>query len=126
MQPVAVQDVAHCFAESLNRTETIGKTLDLGGPKSYSWKELYTVCKQTIPGAKKWKPMVGQPVFIAKMLAGTIMKTPLVPANLKFNHGQVQMSQEDSVCDHHIVERTFDMRMRDFEEELASYSGRIP
>jgi hypothetical protein len=43
----------------------------------------------------------------------------------RFDRGQVQMSQEDNVCDHTIAERAFDMRMRSFEEDLALYADLI-
>ncbi|MCP4251677.1 MAG: NAD(P)H-binding protein [bacterium] len=125
LQPVSVRDVAHCFVDALNRRETVGRAYDLGGPKTYSWREIYAVAKRLIPGARRWKPRIGQPVFMARMLAATLMKTPLVPARLKFNADQVIMSQEDSICDHTAVESAFGIQLRDFEAELAEYGGRI-
>jgi NADH dehydrogenase len=125
LQPVSVRDVAYCFVDALHRPETIGKTFELGGPKAYTWKQLYQSCKRIIPCAKRWKPLVGQPVPIAKLLAMTVMKTPLVPAKLKFNVAQVQMSQEDSVCESTPIERTFGIKLRHFEEELATYADLI-
>ena len=44
----------------------------------------------------------------------------------RFDAGQVQMAVEDSVCDHTIAEKVFDMSMRDFEEELSFYADQIP
>ncbi len=125
LQPVSVKDVAYCFVEALRRDATISQTYSLGGPRPYSWKEMYALCRRLIPGAKRWKPMVSQPVPIAKMLAMTVMKTPFVPPNLKFNIGQVQMSQEDSVCAIEPVEEAFDIKLRDFESELARYAPLI-
>ena len=125
LQPVSVKDVAYCFVEALRRPATIGQTYAMGGPQTYSWKELYAACRRLIPGAKSWKPMVSQPVAVAKMLAGTVMKTPLVPGNLKFNVDQVQMSQEDSVCDVEPVQQAFDIELRDFESEMARYGELI-
>lgn len=121
LQPVSVRDVAYCFVHALTKNETIGKTYPMGGPKAYSWKELYAVCKRLLPGARTWKPMASMPVPVARLAAATVMKTPLVPAHLKFNAAQVQMSQEDSVCDTDAVESAFDVKLRDFEQELARY-----
>ena len=53
------------------------------------------------------------------------MRTPLVPERFKFNRSQVQMSQEDSVCDHTAVESAFGIKLRDFEAELAEYAAQI-
>lgn len=125
LQPVSVKDVAYCFVDAIKRAETIGKTYPLGGPVDYNWKELYETCRRIIPGSRKWKPLVSQPVAVAKLLARTVMKTPLVPAHLKFNVGQVQMSQEDSVCPIEPVESTFGIKLRDFERELTRYAALI-
>ena len=48
-----------------------------------------------------------------------------MPAGLRFNRDQIQMSQEDSVCDHALVESAFGIKLRDFERELATYAARI-
>jgi hypothetical protein len=86
-----------------------------------------------MPGAKHWKPLVSQPVAFAKFsailgqpvmaLAETIVPSMRV---FRFDAGQVQMSQEDSTCDHTIAEKAFNIRMRDFEQELSTYADRIP
>ncbi|MBI5765388.1 MAG: complex I NDUFA9 subunit family protein [Planctomycetes bacterium] len=125
LQPVSVKDVAHCFVAALSKPETIGRAFDLGGPEAVTWKELYRICRETIPGAKKWKPMVSQPVWAARLLASTVMKLPILPAMLRFNSGQVDMSQEDSVCDPAPVEKVFGIRLRDFRRELADYAALI-
>jgi NADH dehydrogenase len=125
LQPVSVRDVAHCFTEALHRPETVGRVYELGGPANYTWRQFYDVCKRLIPGARRRKPVVGMPLPVAKLLAATIMKTPLVPAGLRFNRDQIQMSQEDSVCDHAPVESAFGFKLRDFERELATYASRI-
>ncbi len=125
IQPVSVKDVAFCFVEALARDETIGQTYGLGGPRSYSWRELYAACRRLIPGARNWKPMVSLPLPVARLVAATVMKTPLVPHRLKFNGDQVQMSQEDSICPTDLVESTFGISLRDFEGELARYAALI-
>ena len=43
----------------------------------------------------------------------------------RFDSDQIKMSHEDNVCDHSVAEGVFDLRMRSFEEELASYAGSI-
>ena len=132
MQPVSVKDVAYCFVESLVRPESFGQVIPLGGPRPYSWIELYKTCRALIPGVQNWKPLVSQPVPVAKAIA--VASTPLMAlaemfvksAGLfRFDVGQVQMSQEDSTCDPTIAERMFGIKMRDFEEELALYADQI-
>jgi NADH dehydrogenase len=131
LQPVSVKDVAWCFVESLTRADTIGQTVPLGGPVSYSWKELYRVCQRLIPGARR-KRLVSTPVPLAKALPWAVMPA-LTAAGvfssklrlLRFNRDQVVMSQEDNVCDHTLAERAFGITMRVFEDELTEYADQI-
>ncbi len=90
------------------------------------------MCRASIPRARTWKPMVSLPVGLAKGLAA-VSGPPLALAELalpslgimRFDAGQVQMSQEDSLCDHTLAEQAFGIKMRPFEKELASYADQI-
>jgi len=125
VQPVYVRDVARCFVDALRRPETVGQTYPLGGPESYSWKELYALARRIIPRAKRSKPVVSIPLPVARVLAATVMRTPLVPSRLRFNADQVQMSQEQSVCSTEPVESAFRFKLRHFDRELARYAASI-
>lgn len=122
IQPVSVQDVAYCLVAAVTKPETIGGIYELGGPRAMTWRELYRTCQELMPGACRRRPIVGQPVFLAKLLATTLMRLPIVPAGLRFNLDQVQISQEDSVCDSNRIEQVFGLKLRDFREELARYA----
>ena len=125
VQPVSVRDVATCFVRCLSMPEAVNRVYELGGPERFTWKQFYNGCSRAIAGRRRLKVPV--PVFVAKLLARTIV--PLVPSFMmphKFNVAQVQMSQEDSVCDTDAVERDFGLALRDFRGELSSYAGRIP
>ncbi|MHC5111769.1 MAG: SDR family NAD(P)-dependent oxidoreductase [Planctomycetota bacterium] len=134
LQPVAVQDVAYAMVESLFRAELVGKIIPMGGPHSYSWKELYETCRRLIPGASRTKPMVSLPVPVARM-AALLASPPLaVPEMLpglrglgkfRFDRGQVTMAQENSTCDAGIAQDALGFTLRDFEVELSEYAGRI-
>jgi NADH dehydrogenase len=123
LQPVAVQDVAACFVSALHTDAAIGQSYDLGGPEQLTWREMYAACSQAITG--KTRRQLSVPVGVAHLVASTVMKTPLVPVALKFNHGQIDMSQEDSTCDIRPVEETFEIKLRGFREELRNYAGQI-
>ena len=124
LQPVSVLDVAYCMVAAIGMEATIGQTYSMGGPEVVTWKQLYTVCARAIAG--KAKRQISVPIPLAKLLAVTIMKTPLVPKLLRFNRGQVQMSQEDSVCDTAPVEDTFGITLRSFEDRVKQYADLIP
>ena len=40
VQPVAIADVIHCLVSTIERSELAGRTLDIGGPKVYTYGEL--------------------------------------------------------------------------------------
>jgi uncharacterized protein YbjT (DUF2867 family) len=126
VQPVSVLDVACCAVAALRKPETIRQTYEMGGPRAMTWREMYVTCREEMPGAKHWKPVIGQPVCLAKLAAKTVMKLPILPPLLRFNADQVIMSQEDSVCDTGPVERAFGIKLRDFREELKQYAAGIP
>jgi NADH dehydrogenase len=132
LQPVYVKDVAYAFVESLLRPETIGQEIPLGGPRAYSWIQLYNACRAMLPNARNWKPLTSLPVSVAKVSA--LLSAPpmalaelIVPSIglLRFDTGQVDMALEESTCDHTIAEKLLGLKMRDFEAELSAYADRI-
>jgi len=132
VQPVSVKDVAYCFVQSLLNAETVGKTIPLCGPRPYTWIELYNACRANMPCAKRWKPLISQPVAIAKATAifgqpAMALAEAIVPSLglFRFDAGQVQMSQEDNACDCTAAQNMFNIRMRDFETELSAYADLI-
>ncbi len=60
----------------------------------------------------------GPPMSLAELVSPTI-------GMFRFDRGQVRMSQEDSICDHRIIEDVFGLTMRSFEEELGAYADQI-
>jgi len=132
IQPVYVRDVAQAFVEALSRDKTIDQVIPLGGPRAYTWLEMYEVCRRVMPGARRWKPYISLPPPVAKCMAAAsapaLSVAELVAPSIgkfRFDAGQVAMATEDSVCDHTIAQRAFDMKMRDFETELAAYAADI-
>jgi uncharacterized protein YbjT (DUF2867 family) len=118
LQPVWVDDVAHCFAAAVENKRAIGEIYPLGGPVAYAWPDLYEAVRRYLPQNQvRGKRIVGVPVWYAKLIAGM----PGVP----FNRGQVIMSQEDSICEVAKAEHDFDFKAADFEEKLADYGSKI-
>jgi NADH dehydrogenase len=76
-QPVWVEDVASCFVNSLQNTDTYGKTYELAGPKVYSFRELLKVIMNTL-GIQR--PIIGlndslsyAQAFMMEILPGHLM-----------------------------------------------------
>ena len=73
---------------------------------------------QPVPVAKAFAVLSAPPLALAELIFPSV-------GLLRFDRGQVQMSQENAVCDHTIAEQTFGITMRDFEQELALYADQI-
>jgi len=48
MQPVYVDDVCQAFVRALDAPETVGNTIEIGGPDRYSYRDLMQVVKQVL------------------------------------------------------------------------------
>lgn len=92
VQPIRVEDVARAFVDSLELSQTIHKTIDLVGPRSLTWPQMYQQFSKHVTG--KIKPTVGIPIWYARFL------TSLLPGSwLPFNRAQVEMAGQDNVSD---------------------------
>ena len=47
-QPIAVEDVARCMIESLERDDLVGKTIDIGGPQTLTYDEMMDLIAETL------------------------------------------------------------------------------
>jgi len=90
LQPVWVADVARAFAEILNHPSTIGQTLEVAGPKSYTLRELVDWTARTC-GLRRW--IIGLPNALSR-LQGWLMD--FVPGK-PFSTDNYQSLQIDSV-----------------------------
>ncbi|QJE71996.1 complex I NDUFA9 subunit family protein [Aerophototrophica crusticola] len=90
-QPVYVGDVADAVMAALSTTESKGKTYELGGPFTYSFKELLQLTVREIGKPKKW--MLNIPFGLAK-LQGAILQ--YLPGKL-LTPDQVELLKTDNV-----------------------------
>lgn len=65
-QPVYAGDVAEAIAGAVEREEAAGKTFELGGPRSYTFNELYDLILKTIDRPRFKIPL---PFFVARPMA---------------------------------------------------------
>ncbi len=69
VQPVYAGDVADAIAAAVTRDEAAGKTYELGGPATYSFKDIYAYISKTIDRTRFALPL---PFFIAKPMGLTM------------------------------------------------------
>ncbi len=112
ISPVYVGDVARAFLDALKNEQSIGKTYSVGGPESFTWKQLLSIASRKFRG--KPKASVGIPAWLAKIM------TALHLQGLPFNRDQVIMALEDNTTDNAALLRDFpQIQLQKFAEKLS-------
>ena len=99
VQPIFIEDLAELFVRALEIPDTEKRTYEVGGPDPFTWPAMLEVFNTVLPGPRR--AILGIPFWLAKALSAF----PL--PGLPFNHDQVVMAGEDSVCDLVAVKRDF-------------------
>ena len=99
VQPIFVEDLADVLVRALELPDTKKRTYEVGGPDQFTWPVMLEVFNTVLP--KPRRAILGIPFWPAKALSAF----PL--PGLPFNHDQVIMAGEDSVCDLAAVKRDF-------------------
>lgn len=89
-QPIWVEDVAACFAASIENTATYGQTYELAGPKVYSFRALV---KQIMHTMGKQRPIIG---LCDRLSYAQAFMMELLPVKL-MSRDNVRSMQVDSV-----------------------------
>jgi NADH dehydrogenase len=90
-QPVYVGDVAEAIMRSLQQPAARGKTYELGGPRTYSFKELMQIVLAEIRRRRVLLPL---PFFVAELQAMFLELLPVPP----LTRDQVKLLQRDNVA----------------------------
>ena len=111
-QPIAVDDAARCLLEALRRDDTVGQTIEAGGPTQYTYDELVDLIAETL-GVRIVKvhvplPMMRPAVSLMEALA------PRPPVTTE----QLRMIAVDNVTDVESVERNFGFAPRPLRGNL--------
>jgi NADH dehydrogenase len=89
-QPVWVEDVASCFAASIQNTQTYSQVYELAGPKVYSFRELV---QQVMTTLKVKRPIIG---LCDKLSYAQAFMMELLPVKL-MSRDNVRSMEVDSV-----------------------------
>jgi NADH dehydrogenase len=119
--PVAVEDVAWCFAEALERDRTIGEVYNLAGPDPMPFPQMLLRFRDAIPGAKTTLHPRGIPASIAARGA-RLARTLRLDALLPFDEGMARMGAQDSVAEHEKAEAHLGWTPSHFGDRLEAYA----
>jgi NADH dehydrogenase len=91
LQAVYVGDVAQAALQALQKPASQGKTYELGGPRSYSYKELIEL---VLVQTRKRRPLLPVPFFVWDLLAAIASVLPAPP----LTRDQVTLMKRDNVA----------------------------
>jgi NADH dehydrogenase len=114
LQPIHVDDLAKCFVQAAqdHTGTTFGQIYECGGPDQVTTKRVLELVAQMRGKKLRTIPF---PLFLATLFFGIGEKLHLpVPAT----RGQLQMLQENTICDIGPMREAFDMEPRALEEGL--------
>ncbi len=112
LQPISVKEVAHCFADCIERPETFYQSYELGGPNIYTLREMIETVA-IILGKKR--------IFFP--VSSTLMVIPAsafewLPVTPPITRDQLRMICEDNTCDITQSQKTFNVPHITLEEGL--------
>jgi uncharacterized protein YbjT (DUF2867 family) len=116
-QPVAVEDVARCFAAAPASSTTVGQTYDLCGPEAFTFTE---VMRMILAAAHRPRGLVHLPLPLARAQAAflEVVYPTVFGSAPPLNRDQIQMLQEDNVGDPRPAAQVFGFEPRPFAEGL--------
>jgi NADH dehydrogenase len=120
LQPVAVEDVARCFAGALSEPRAIRQSFDVGGPEFLTMPQILQTILQ-VTGRKR--RIVHVPLGLARGLAAFLefYYRTLNKGAPPLNRDQLLMLQEDNVGDCQWTAEMFELRQFPFSVGIARY-----
>ena len=111
-QPIAAEDAARCLLEALRRDDTVGRTIEAGGPAHYTYDELVDLIADTL-GVSIAKVHVPLPLMRPEVaLMEALAPRPPVTSE------QLRMIAFDNVTEIDSVERNLGFAPRPLEGNL--------
>lgn len=114
LQPISADDVARCFAEALEKPETVGRTYELCGPDRLSYLELLDTIGRVL--GKKSVLKLKHPVALMRLAVPLFEGLPFFP----ITSDQLTMLLQGSTCDGE-WRKTFAFTPQGFETGIRSY-----
>lgn len=93
LQPIHGADVARCFADALDKTETAGQIYELCGEDRLTYRQLLDAIADALGRRHPFKPAL--PLSIMKPIIKTLQGISLFPITMD----QLQMLLEENICD---------------------------
>ncbi len=118
MQPIAVEDVARCVAETVAGKEPGNRVVEIGGPDQMSYNDMVDTVAETL-GVRRLK--LHLPVPLVRRIVGLMeVLLPRPPATTE----QLRMIYLDNIAEPNAVEETFGFSPKPLRGNI-SYARRV-
>ena len=117
LQPIASDDVARCFALSLEKPETAGMAYNICGPDRLNYLEIVDAVSRAL--GRYFVLKLKHPLLLMKFITPLLERFPFYP----LTSDQITMLIEESICDGSWQD-TFGFEPVRFEEGIRAYLGR--
>jgi NADH dehydrogenase len=119
-QPVPVETVANAFVKALAEPRSVGETIDLCGPETFTLPELLD---EILRGMRRKRMKLHIPLAVARGQAAMLefIFPRLLSKAPPLNRDQLLMLQEDNVGDPQRAKELFQLRSPRFREGIARY-----
>jgi NADH dehydrogenase len=114
LQPIALEQVAAAFAQSLTMPETIRNTYDVGGPESFSYNEMLDEIASALG---KKKPKLHVPLAVMRPIIRLMERYSFFP----ITRAQLYMLLEGNTCDPTPFQHAFGMQPVPFALGIRQY-----
>ena len=115
LQPIYVENVAECFIQALNKTDTIGRSYDLGGPEQFTTEGLIDLLLKLL---NKNRLKIHLPIPLMKLNAGLMER--FLP-NPPLTQDQLLMLQQDNICDTEPVIKDIGLQLMSLDKVISQY-----
>ena len=115
MQPIAVQDVAAAFVQSLTTEQSWKRSYCVAGRMRYTYSEILNILSAGAQISKKLQ--INQPIWMVRPLIHTVGQTGMLP----ITPDQFEMLLEGNTCDSSLFFDHFELPDMAFAAENLSY-----
>lgn len=115
LQPVYIRDLIYMLADTLANEKAKNKTIEVGGPDKYSYKEILAIIKTVL---NKKRGNLYLPIWFMRLNA-FLLERILKPSPITTD--QLKMLEVGNTCDNKDLHKIFNIELTAFEVGLCKY-----
>ncbi len=119
-QPIAIADVLQYLVRAIDTPETVGKTIDIGGPEILTYRDMMLITGKVL-GLRRL--LVEVPVLTPRLSSYWVNLVTPIPAGLA--RALIEGLRYETVCENDDALRLFDIKPMSFAEAVSRALARV-